>query len=515
MKKNNTAQKTALKATEISNALREGTEKTLRNLIREAIEDMVDSETEEVEDGKTIDDDSVEVQDVETNKDSEETPENEPSTEDGESKEASDSADAENGDADDEWGGLDDFKVGDNEYDFTGADGDTALKVYNKLGDSDQISVKKEDDGTYTVTDGESGAELVIELEPEDSEVNADADIETSDADELNVDLAADADVEPEEGEPSVEDDAEIEIDLDGDTDDENLDENLGYTDNYQNKDVIDGLNVNEPADKKATYSMDGGVPDNAKKPWAGSHKEKDYTETHTDLAESCKEGKVCDKCGKTPCECDKKEIDENQTTSKAQRRKEVKTAAPNSGETDKPEVSKEVSVAGQLSEAKARQIIEAAKAIQAENKQIKATAKELRQGLLESAVVNKKLGYILNLFVNESTTKEEKIAIIKSFEGAKTLKESRMLFETHKNRLEESAKKSTASILNEQISAESSKTINETPIFNQQTNRSLQLMERMEKLPSYNKRTNSTFSVNPNDKLNESISLMQRMEKL
>ena len=67
-------------------------------------------------------------------------------------------------DADDEWSDFEQYKVGDNDYDFTGVDGETALKVYNKLGDDDQIFIKKDEDGNYEVKDEETGAEYVIEL---------------------------------------------------------------------------------------------------------------------------------------------------------------------------------------------------------------------------------------------------------------------------------------------------------------------------------------------------------------
>jgi hypothetical protein len=492
MKKNNTAQKAALEVEQLSKALKEGTEKTLRNLLKEAIEDIVNDDEEETQDAEPIEDDSFEVQDVETGETSEETPEEGSEDEPGVDAPESD----EEGGAD-EWGDeYDEFKVGDNEYDFTGVDGDLALKIFQSLSDDDQINVKKDEEGNIEVSDGETGAEIVIELTPgegsaEDSDFDADVEGEPEN-DEF--------DAEPEDGdnfasEPegdfggdsTEDDDEEIEIDLGGDDEessDEELNEDLGYTDSYQ-KDVMPGLNMSEPADKKSTNDWDEGVPTGNKKPWAGKHNEKDYKETHTDLAE----GAACPKCGKTPCECGK-ELDENQTTAKAPRRKQVKTAAPNSGETDKPEVSKEVSVAGQLTEAKAQKILEAAKAIQAENKQIKALAGKLRESLEAAATLNVNYGKIVNLLVNESTTKEEKLSIIERFSGVKTVKEGAILYESIKRELNESNKKNAANVLNEQISAESSKTINETPIYQTSANnRSIALMERMDNLSNYNHR--------------------------
>jgi hypothetical protein len=269
-KKNNTAEKALLNAEQISKALKESTEKTLKSIVNEAISDFIkdedEPESEELEKEEPIEDDSFEVEDVETKKEPE-TPAEEKTPTEGAGGEGE--IEPEDGNAEDEWAGMEDFKVGDNDYDFTGVDGETALKVYNKLGDDDQIFIKKEDDGTYTMEDEDTGAEYVIELGSEGDE----------DADAVN------ADEEPVNGEEPVDDEeTTFEVDLDDekpvdepedekpadDDDEEHLNEDLGYTDNYQGKDPIDGLSMKEPADSKTTNDWDEGAPKGAEKPWAG-----------------------------------------------------------------------------------------------------------------------------------------------------------------------------------------------------------------------------------------------------
>ena len=487
MKKNNTAEKNLLEAQKLANALKEGTQKTLNQLLNEALDDFIekDEETseEEVEDpvetdgeDTTITDDSFDVEDVTTDVETDdETPE------DGE--ESSEETE------DDEWSKkLDDYKVGDNDYDLTNVDDDTAFEIFSKVGDSDLVHIKKQDDGTYEINDENSGAELVLDLDPdseEDGEEDVDAevtayDVEDGDDEEFELELD-DEDVETEDDEDDSEieddeDDSEIEIDLGDETEDdeekEELDENLGYTDNYQNKDVITGLNVNEPADKSTTYSMDGGVPTDAKKPWAGTHTEPGYKKTGTDLAESIEDG----------------ELDENATTSKSQKRKVVKTMAPNSGEKDKPEVTKNTSVAGELvNEAKVQRIVELAKTILEENKKYKKSIEVIKNGLMEAYVTNVNYGRLVNILMNETTSKEEKRNIVERFKSVKTIKEGKTLTESIKREL--NSQKNTRINLDEQISANSSKTINETVMFEQtsKNNPILNLMERMEKLPQLN----------------------------
>lgn len=500
MKKNNTAQKSALEIEQLSKALREGTEKTLRNLLKEAIEDIVDND-EESQDAEPIEDDSYEVKDVETDGDSSETPDEGEPEESGEGEEAS--SDEEGGA--DEWGDYDEFKVGDNEYDFTGVDGDLALKIYQALSDDDQISVKKDDEGNIQVNDGETGAGVVIELTPEDGGAE---DGEEGISDEFSGDEDAegdadgDIDIQLEPDEDGGADD-EIEIDLgdglDDEPSDDELNEDLGYTDSYQ-KDVMPGLKMNEPANKKTTYSMDAGAPEGNKKPWAGKHNEKDYKETNTDLAEGC-EG---DACGK--------ELEEGATTVSSQsvaKTTRTQTSAPR-GE-HKREVAKEITVAGKrLDEAKALKILEAAKAIQAENKQIKALAGKLRKSLMEAATLNMNYGKIVTLLVNESTTKAEKQSIIERFGKVTTVKEGAILFESIKRELNESHKTDAANVLNEQISAESSRQINETTFYQTSANnKSISLMERMENLGGYNKR-GSIQQMNANG--NKGLDLMNRL---
>lgn len=497
MKKDNTAQKTALEVEKISKALKEGTEKTLKNLIKEAIEDIVDTDEEEVAtEEEPIEDDSFEVQDVETVDEPTDEPEEEPAeepAEDGEEAEP-EAADAEGEEAEDEWGDLEDFKVGDNEYDFTGVDGDLALKVYQQLADDDQINVKKEEDGSITVTDDETGAELVIELEPGEGE-GAEDEVEA----------------EPElDAEEPVDDDEEIEIELsDEEPAEDELNEDLGYTDSYQ-KDVMPGLKMNEPADKKTTNDWDEGTPKGAEKPWAGKGDSKPFEKQ---VNEGCRE-EVCDKCGKKPCKCDK-EIDEAATTVSQQPARKETMSQHKQHRPESPAEVVKVDSPKTLSESKAKQIIEAAKKIQAENKELKNAlheqaelVKKCRQSLLEAATLNVNYGKIVSLLVNESTTKAEKQSIIERFSNINTVKEGAMLYESIKRELNES-NRSMANVLNEQISAESSKTINETPIYTD--NKSLNLMERMENLgKNYSKGTTFTAKAN-----NASVNLMERMEKI
>lgn len=478
-KKNNTAEKALLNAKKISKALKESTEKTLKSIVNEAISDFIKDDEEPEDDELTqeeqpIEDDSFEVEDVET----EETPEEPAEEEPVDDTESEGEVAPEEGGAEDEWADMEDFKVGDNDYDFTGVDGETALKVYNKLGDDDQIFIKKEDDGTYTMQDEDTGAEYVIEL-GNDGDMEADAD---------NV-----SDEEPATDEEPTDDENSFEIEL-GDEDepsdevhvtaeepaddDKELNEDLGYTDNYQSKNPIDGLKMNEPADGKTTNDWDEGAPKGTEKPWAGKGDSEPFEK-------NVNESDMTEQTG------NETELEEGTNVGgAAQEHSMSKTNQPANRKENGPKVKHNVSAAGEFTpeiNESIKKIINKAKQIQAENKQYKEAIAGIKKALYEAAVLNVNYGKVVSLLVNETTTKEEKASIVERFNNVKTINEGAQLYDTIKRELNETKK--TTPIVERTINAESSKKINETTIYSPKENASINLMERMDNLYKRNKR--------------------------
>ncbi len=477
MKKNNTAEKAALDAERISKALQESTEKSLRDLINEAISNVVKEDDDE-----DVKDDGYDVQDIEPD----ETPEI-TDVEDGEEAAGEEGAEetpapeeggeeAEGDDADDEWSDMEQYKIGDDDYDFTGVDGDEILKVYNKLGDDDQIFVKKEDDGTYSVKDDETGAEFVIELNPENLDADAEAGEEPEgdepeaepEAGETEFDVDLDSE-EPEGDEP--EDDDEIEIDID-----DLNEEDLGYTDNYQ-KDVFDKkFNMNEPADSKTTNDWDEGAPKGAEKPWDGKGDSKPFEKT-------VNEGEKCPKCGKNPCVCEcgvpegeDANLEENGGTissidARHMKKGQIKQHRPNAPAYDVRKVDSPL-------DESVKKIVAKAKAIQAENKQYKENLDRIKKALYEAAVLNVNMGRLVDILVNETTTRDEKKSILERFNTVKTINEGKTLYDSIKAELNET-KKSAPIVEKQFVSAQS---LNETTIYSND-NPVMDLMNRMDNL--------------------------------
>lgn len=413
MKKNNTAEKSVIDAERIAKALKENTANALQSIINEAISNFVkeSAKEDEAEDAE----EKIDVEDVEEPVSSEETVEA-PETDAEESSDAEETEDTEatEDEEDDEWSDLDDYKIGDNEYDFTGVNGDEILKIYNKLGDDDQIFVKKEEDGKYEVKDEETGAEFVIELNPDVVENAEDVDDDTDDP-EIEVEL--DNEETPEDSEE------EIEIDLNDEDEDETEEE-----------------------------------------------KEENIEECNNEC-------NTIKECGNVETET----IEEGDSIATQAARKEVKTKhgqhRPNSPE-------QVLKVDSPLNES-VKKIVEKAKAISEENKQYKACIAEIKKSLCEAAVLNVNLGKLVDILVNESATKDEKKAICKRFNNVKTINEGTELYNTIKSELNE-AKQSTP-ILEKQFKATSTKSLNETTIY-QNDNPVIDLMHRMDGLYKKNK---------------------------
>nr|DAL46813.1 MAG TPA_asm: hypothetical protein [Caudoviricetes sp.] len=454
MKKNNNTEKAVLDAQNISESLKKGTESVFQSLINDTLNKLItESEDDDAEE--------VEVEDTDAEKDTknEGGVEKEPKNGDGEEADADNEADgAEEDDTD-----LDDFEIGDGVYDVTDADDETALKVYNKLNDDDEIVVTDNGDGSYEF-EGDDGQEYVIEL-PEDFGDNSTEDVEFEiepDGDD-DADDSVEFEFDPDEDEDDIDiefddndgddefeiddDDDDLDIELVDDDDDALNEENLGYTDSYQH-DVMPGFNNDEPANPRATYSMDGGAPKGASKPWAGKGNSKPFN------GES--------------------DIEENITTSKASARKMVKTNINGNGY--EPQVTKVNSANGQY-------IKESIKKLQKENKQYRLAINGIKKSLKEAAVLNVSLGQIVKLLSENSTTKAEKKSIVERFTNVKTIAEGKQLYNSISRELNE-AKKSPISI-EKTFSTKSSKALNETTIYNKSTedNPALDLMNRMNNL--------------------------------
>lgn len=415
-----------LEMEQLAASIQEGTKHTLRDILSEAVSNYLREEVLNEDDDEA--DETEETPDVETS-DVEEFDETSDDADNAEEapEEADDVENTEEEDTDvdattdgDEWADFEDYKIGDDEgseeYDFTQeTDPNKLVKVFKLMKNDDQVSVVKDGD-KVSIKDNEADTEYVIEL-------NADNEVEEFENDEIT------------------------------------MAESLGYTDNYQDKDPIEGLSM-DGGTPKNTKDWHKGVPTGTQKPWAGKGKSEPY-------------GKKTEKVFEITLNDDvevEEPIEENATTSKYQQRRMVKTMVPDNAYVQ--DGAHEVSQGGKLKVESLQKKIDAALL---ENKQLKETVAKVSKIMKEAVQVNVNLGHIVRLMVENSTTKAEKEDIVKRFNNVKSNDEAKALYESISSEL----KKSHSTIMTEQTTTVDTKQINESKIYDE-PNSVRDMMKRM-----------------------------------
>ena len=368
-----------------------------------------------------------------------------------------------------EWSEFDKYKVSDDEYDFSNAEDDEIVKVYKLLKDDDQVVVTKNDD-KVNIKDNETGAEYLIDLGGDES--NA---VEPTDnvGGETEFELEADSD-------DNLENDFENE-------DDEDMNEsrifeialneynsNVGYTDNYQSKDVMTNPGMSEPG--KNVNDWDAGVPKDTKKPWSGKKNDKSENQPFT-----AEKGKTVEE------EENVEEINELKTRQEhtANVGSTSRTDGDNGNRRRKgrsfhtAEKGQETGTADNAYGTKVESIIKKANAIFEENKALKNALKQFKATLEEAAVTNVNLGNIIKLVMENSTSMDEKKEIIARFGNeANTVEASKTLYESISRELQ---KKSKMNIDESKEFSVNDNKINETQIYrSNDILNSLDLMHRI-----------------------------------
>jgi hypothetical protein len=393
----------------------------------------------------------------------------------------------------DEWAEFDKYKVSDDEYDFSNAEDEEIVKVYKLMKNDDQILVHKDDD-KVKIQDNETGAEYLIDLGGEDEAAGVAA-VEPGE-DEADFELETGDDAEGDEmTDDFSEDDDELNNDFDNNMKESTermfelvleYDSNVGYTDNYQKKDVMTNPGMSEPG--KNVNDWDAGVPKGDAKPWSGYPGKK----KKADAPFNAEKGKQVEEEEVVEGDEELAEGVVNELTTVQQhtantdgtpqthrpnnpRRRTARSAhtgqnGQETGTVDNPY--------GTQAESIMRRVNKTLK----ENKELKGTLTNVMTSLKEAAVTNHNLAQIIKLISENSTTQDEKKEIIGRFaKEAKTIDASKSLYESISQDLKKSHKMNITEDKN--LTVESSKKINETPIYkSQDIMESLDLMHRMMK---------------------------------
>lgn len=341
-----------------------------------------------------------------------------------------------------DWDSLEQYKDADGEYDLSAMDTEQVVKVLKVMKPEDGVRVVKNDNGTVTLNDDETDKEYIIDIDGSMGGGNAAGDEgEGGDSeDEFNIDLGdgTNESVQNECGGVQI------------------TEADLGYTDDYQKQTAMTTPPNNEPAKSSETYSMDGGVPTGTEKPFAGPKKPESFTKP-------VNEGETCPECGKSPCECEGKQVDESSmtTSENSAGTRGVTMSHPNTdsshayarnahvggqqvrgtGEGYRPATNEDVVrimkkanavfAENKMLKEQAAQMKAKTDAILTENAEIKAALEKLSLNLQEAVVTNFSLGRINRLMIENSTTRDEKMEIVKRFKEAKTLDDCKIIYES------------------------------------------------------------------------------------
>ena len=505
----------------LANSLRENTESAVKTLLDEAVRDTYakllsedddkDYEEEEVEDTSsdiTNDADSVDastdgVEDADTGKEADE-PTDDAVIDGGDDTNSDDtSIDDANVEGDessedgDGWAEFDKYKISDDEYDFSNAEDEEIVKVYKLMKNDDQILVHKDDNGNVNIQDNETGAEYLISLgdngEATDVAASEPSDDDVITDDEGADDFGAEDDYENNYDDMNESTERMFELVLE-------YDSNVGYTDNYQKKDVMTNPGMSEPG--KNVNDWDAGVPHGTEKPWSGypGKKSKADKPFNAGKGKQIEEGEdvegSMEECGNVDAPVEEATnvggfVQQNSTSkshvpnsngrsarSMSQGGKRVKgTATPryNSGDVD-------VTVTVNGDKKTNESFMKRANKALSENKELKSTLTDVMKSLKEAAVTNHNLGMIIKLISENSTTQDEKKEIISRFsKEAKTVDASKTLYESISRDLQKSKKMNITE--DKSLTVEGSKKINETKIYqSKDVLDSLDLMHRMMK---------------------------------
>lgn len=407
----------------LANSIQETTKESLKGILDESVKNGLAALLNEADDKDNDDDksnDEFDVEEVDTTATTDGDAEEDTTTDlsdittDGDTttdtEEVTDdiTTDAEDGESDEEFmDSLESFKGEDGDYDLTGMGEDDLVKVYKLMTPDDKVFVVKKDNGTIEVKDEEHGTEYIIDLEGN-----------------------------CENGECSAEDLNE---------------ENLGYTDNYQNKTAMTTPANNEPG--KNVRDWDEGAPHGTEKPWVGNKGDMSpYNKEVNENADECN-NECNNECGnkifEMEIECNNEEVDEATSVGNNARMSHNVVGDTNQSEAAKVRHQNKIGQNGgsKLQEAKElANLKRKATAIFNENQQLRAIAEEIKSKLNEAVVMNACLAKVVNLVTENSTTHDEKVNIINRFSEVKTLDESKSLYEQISNELKNAHAVNTAS---------------------------------------------------------------------
>jgi hypothetical protein len=326
-----------------------------------------------------------------------------------------------------------DTEFGDNEMpplDMTQASPEEVLRVFKAMGDEDGIIVKKQDDGDIYLVDNNNNTEYLISMGGGSQET------------------------EPIDMMESYMDEEELDETWTEDEDEEELDESWLYESDDDDEEELDESWSEEDEEEGAVFEIDAEALESvlesfkAKgvgmgKPGNGMSKTsvnmKGFKEDKKQGTKGVGMGKPKDvypknlKHGVTETELDEMDDEEEGEVKETVRTNKYVQAGKIARRRGTDMNKNRMDIRKPKNESVEKEL----QTLREKNEEYKKALDFFRSKLNEVAVFNSNLAYSTRLFTEHSTTKQEKINILRRFDNVQTIKESKNLYKTIKEELD------------------------------------------------------------------------------
>ena len=348
----------------------------------------------------------------------------------------------------------------DTPIDLTDASDDEILRVFKAMGEEDGIIVKKDGENVH-LTDNNADVEYLVKLGESEEDINLD---ETMGFDDLDIEQDSDGTIgnkdteevikaifdgyHMEESDDLEEEGVMYEIEFDEEDEDmmESDDEDMMESDD---EDMMESDDLDEsynPKKAKKSETKEGKLTTKKPKGVGLGHGPKfSYKSSEKGgFKEDKKEGPKTMGTGKP--KFDYKKGANMEGKSKVIKKAETKEAARTlgmgskfrEGGLPKPRAHSKFNSA-----IKNESLESEVKMLREKNEEYRKALNVFREKLTEVAIFNSNLAYATRLFTEHSTTKKEKINILRRFDDVETLKESKNLYKSVKDELTKTESKS------------------------------------------------------------------------
>ena len=349
----------------------------------------------------------------------------------------------------------------DDVIDLSGSDisDEDLLKVFLAMDENDGVIVKK-DDNMINLKDDNTDKEYMIQMESTEEEMDEeDMEMTEEEMDEEDMEMTEEEmDEEDESMEMSKQDDMTSIDDIVNSVFGEDSSEMEEEFYEEDDEEVVYEIEMDEESEEDEGYQMESTKPKIGKGAKIGKPKFS-YKKSSGGFKEDMKQGTRGVGMGKGPKKFEFKE--EKKDISDAVKKemtpfkkKETKEAARTYGMGSKSGrgLRKGITPNRNLTFEGNERNLEQIQILREKNEEYRKALNVFRDKLNEVAVFNSNLAYATRLFTEHSTSKQEKINILRRFDGVESLKESKNLYRTIKSELTSTNKTSITESIGEKI---------------------------------------------------------------